>query len=117
MTLQEVYQMLSDIITADKVAYRMFPKNEAPELPYIIYFEGPSDNMTADNQVYVPVMELNIEVYFDIELGKDPALEKEIEDKLNEYQLVWSKDEETIDSENMIEIIYQTEVIRNVRSE
>ena len=36
MTLQEIYQMLSDIITADKVAYRMFPKNEAPELPYII---------------------------------------------------------------------------------
>lgn len=112
MTLQEIYQMLSSIITADKVTYRMFPKKEAPELPYIIYFEGPSNNIAADNQVYVPVMELNIEVYFDLELGKDPVLEKDIEDKLNEYQLVWSKDEEIIDSENMIEVIYQTEVMK-----
>ena len=117
MTLQEIYTMLCSIMTADKVTYRMFPKNEAPELPYIIYFEGPSDNVKADNQVYVPVMELNIEVYFDKESGKDPDLEKEIEDKLNENQLVWSKDEEVIESENMIEVIYQTEVIRNGRSE
>lgn len=117
MTLQEIYSMLYTILPEEKVTYRAFPENEAPELPYIIYFEGPSDNMSADNQVYAPVMELNIEVYFDIEEGKDPALEALIENTLNEYGLVWAKDEEVIDSENMIEVIYTTEVIRNGRSE
>lgn len=117
MTLQEIYTMLCSIMTADKVAYRMFPINQAPALPYIIYFEGPSDNVSADNQVYVPVMELNIEVYFDVETGKDPELEELIEATLNENQIVWTKDETVIDSENMIEVIYQAEVIRNGRSE
>lgn len=117
MTLQEIYSMLCSIMAEDKVAYRMFPENEAPELPYIIYFEGPSDNVAADNQVYVPVMELNIEVYFDVEEGKDPELEQLIEQTLNDHQIVWAKDEEVIDSENMIEVIYTTEVIRDGRSE
>lgn len=117
MTLQEIYTMLCSIMTEEKVTYRMFPENEAPELPYIIYFEGPSDNVAADNQVYVPVMELNIEVYFDVEAGKDPEIEQLIEQTLNDHQIVWTKDEEVIDSENMIEVIYTTEVIRDVRSE
>lgn len=113
MTLAEIKTMLVSILSEDKIAYRMFPVNEAPELPYIIFNESTSNNFSSDNEVYVPVVEIIIEAYVDIEEGKDLGLEEDIEDALNGAGLVWSKDEDVIDSENMYLTTYTMEVIKD----
>lgn len=110
MTINEIYQMICQVISSDKVAYWTFPEKQAPELPYIIYFEDSSDNFSADNQVYVPISRFYVELYTHIESGRNFTLENQIETKLNQNSIVWSKEYTILDSENMIEVIYEMEV-------
>lgn len=111
MTYESIFQMLKGIEGYSDVAYRLFPKDKVPPLPYIVYYTESSNNVAADNQVFVHAEELVIEAYFDQEYGKRPDLEQNIENTLNQNHIVWDKEEEFIESENLIEIIYTTEVI------
>lgn len=106
------YKEVADLIKAFglKYAYYSFPEKAAPPLPYVLFYFPNSDNFSADNQVYKKVAALNIEFY---SRNKDFLNEENIEAVLNDRGIVWEKSESYLDSENMFEVLYQTEVVIN----
>lgn len=66
-----------------------------------------TDNFSADGVVYQAIDELNIELYSE---EKDPEAEKKIADWLTENGLFFEKQEYYIESEKMIQVIFETEV-------
>ena len=108
MKLKELHKELESISGFEgKVAYRSFPKKEAPNLPFICYLETGSDNFDADNYAYFKVKEVAIELY---SKEKDLASEEAIEKKLDEIGIPFDKDETYITSEQCYETIYTVEV-------
>ena len=91
-------------------AYLSFPIGEAPNLPYIVYYYRSSSNVAADDTVYQRVMALNIELYTPT---KSFEAEATVEAVLDANNVVWDKTETYIDSENMYEVLYQTEIFIN----
>ena len=102
--LIKLYEILNSICGFEgKVAYRMFPINEAPELPFICYLETNTENFKADGRVYKKIQNIDIELYTPI---KDEASESLVEQALNDNDIAWDKDEEYLDDEHCYEIIY-----------
>lgn len=66
-----------------------------------------TDNFSADGVVYQEIDELNIELYSE---EKDLEAEKKIADWLTENGLFFEKQEYYIESEKMIQVIFETEV-------
>lgn len=91
----------------NKVAYRSFPKGEAPALPFICFLETGPNIVFADNTVYYSVSAFDIELY---SRYRDPASEKLVEEKLKENNITWDKDIEYIDDQKCYEVIYTVEV-------
>lgn len=108
MTLSELGTKLEGIEGFEnKVAYRFFPENEAPDLPYICYLANDSNNMYADNITYVKDTNVDIELYSRL---KDELSEKKIEDMLDDNMIPYTKDEVYISTEKCYQIIYSVEV-------
>lgn len=108
MTLSEVSEMLNSITGfKNKVTYRAFPVNKAPELPFICYLDTYTDNFFADNKVYTIIQELDIELYSQL---KDITSEALIEAAFNSHGLTWQKSEEYISDEDMYEVVYTVTV-------
>lgn len=103
VTLEQIKVMLES--TGLPVTYRAWPKNKAPNLPYICYLVAYSNNFGADNAVYYPISHLQIELYTNL---KDPETEDNVEKALS--SLFWEKSEYYIDSEQCYQIIYEIEV-------
>lgn len=100
--------MLNSIPGFDKkVAYRAFPKDKAPKLPYICYLETQTQNFTADNKVYEVIQGLDIELYTKT---KSPDTESQVEAVLNNNGIVWEKYEDYIEDEEVYMITYEVEV-------
>lgn len=109
MTLQELYTALKAI--GYPVAYSHFedtPQNPAPNPPFIVCREAYSNDLMADNQNYVPVSNVQIELYTD---RKDPAAEAAVQNKLKELGLPYSKIETYIEDERLFQVIYETQLI------
>ena len=101
-------------------AYYQFPKgtDQFPEgtgkgPPYVCFFYPNDDDLHADNHNYVRIRQLVIELYTD---EKDLGLEATVEGVLPSHDLAYSYAEEFLDSAQMHETIYTTEVIINVDS-
>lgn len=108
MSFEEVRQMLESIPGfSEKVAYRAFPENEAPALPFICFYEEGTDNVFADDTVIVEKTNITIELYEDF---RSREIEKAIEETLTTNHLPWNRDPEWIDDERMWMIIYEIEV-------
>lgn len=106
--LEELRQLLESIKGfRNKVAYRAFPVNEAPKLPFICYLETGTDNFYADNTVYQSASVVDIELY---SRNRDRVSEKLIEEKLRENHITWTKNFEYIEDEKCYETIYTVEV-------
>ena len=106
MTLSELKTALEGVNNnafKDKVAYRAFPVGAAPALPFICFMETESSNFFADAKVYKKVQGVDIEFYSD---QKDTASEGAIEEMLNSNQILWDKTETYIDSQNMLQVVY-----------
>lgn len=97
-------------------AYDHFAEGESPQPPFICYLLPGSDNFAADGSVYFKRSEVRLELYTD---KKDPALEQQVEDVLDEYHIFYNKTETYIPSERLYEVLYQfeTEVNQNVEKE
>lgn len=108
MTYQEVAQMIESI--GLPYAYYSFPEKQAPKLPYIVFYYPNSDDFSADNSNYVPISQLNIELY---SKDKNFALEKSVEDVLKANEIFYDKSETYINSENMYEVLYETQIVIN----
>lgn len=80
------------------IQYRAFQVGNAPELPYILFFEDDSDNFMADNHNYYDVLNVVCELYSD---EKDIELETKLQKLLYDLEIEYNTQETFIDSENM----------------
>lgn len=103
MEVSEIYELLSK--TMLPVAYQMFPEDEIPELPILIYTIPYSSNFSADGCVYSKGNHVQIDLYTG---KKEPETEKKVEDILSGYY--WEKTEEYLDEEQCYRIMYEMEV-------
>ena len=106
MTFKEIAEMIEDI--GLPFTYYSFPEGAAPLLPYIVYYYPGTNNIPADNKVYVINQTLNIELYT---RTKDFDQEAAVEAVLEANGLVWDKSETYINEEHMFEVLYEMEVI------
>ncbi len=84
-------------------AYDHFTDDDAPAVPFIVYLTPASANFAADARVYKTGQAVHLELYTDT---KDPHLERQIEARLNEGQIVWNKTETWIATERLYEVLY-----------
>ena len=104
MTAQQLSNILETIPGfGDRVAMNAFPDGEAPELPWIVYRQTSANRFLADNRVYYNSPVFVIELYTEV---KSPETEKTLESALASAELIWTKDEEYLDSERCYMIIY-----------
>lgn len=89
-------------------AYYQFPNDTPQAPPFICFFYPDNNDVIADNSNYQKIERLVIELYTDY---KDFLLEAAVESVLTSYGLVFSRDEEFLDSERMHETIYESNVI------
>lgn len=108
MTYEEINEMIDAI--GLPYAYYTFPVNEAPNLPYIVFYYPKSDNMPADDEVYQRIDSLNIELYTPTKSFDD---EQAVETVLAANHMVWDKTETYLNSEHMYEVLYEMEIIIN----
>lgn len=104
MTLKELQTALNAVYST---AYWSFPEGQAPAMPYMTYFETPSDNFGADNKVYHKRNRVSIEL---LTRHKDQTAEGNVESKLDSLGLFWNKDETHLDDEDAYEVVYYVEV-------
>lgn len=110
MTLAELKTALEGVNNnafKDKVAYRAFNVGSAPALPFICFMETESNNFLADSKVYQKITQVDVELY---SKEKDTASEAAIESMFDSNLIVWSKYEEYIESENVLEVVYEVSI-------
>ena len=103
--MEELLQILSE--TQIPFAYHHFAEGESPEPPFICYLLPESNNFSADGKVYYKINEVHIELYTDL---KDLAVERQLEDVLDEHGIFYNKSETWIESEKLYEVLYTFEM-------
>lgn len=106
MNYEDIVNMLEE--TNLPFAYDHFAEGEALEPPFICFLFPGTSNVFADNVVWQKINDLNIELYTN---KKEPALEAGLEDVLTAHEFPYEKSEVWIESENMYEVLYQTQMI------
>ena len=104
MTAKQLSNILETIPGfVDRVAMNAFPEGEAPELPWIVYRQTSANRLLADNRVYYNSPVFVIELYTEV---KSPETEAALESALASAELIWTKDEDYLDSERCYMITY-----------
>lgn len=106
MTTREVAAMIAEI--GIPYAYYQFPEGTEQATPFACFFYSGDNDFKADNSNYQKIEHLIIEVYTD---NKDFTLEATVENVLASHEMVWTRDEEWIESERMVEVIYEMDVV------
>lgn len=106
MNLTEFKKILET--TELPVAYRSFPEEDVPELPFICYLETGTTNFAADGVVYQKISEIAVELYTK---NKNVTLEERVEKALSSFY--WNKEEDYLDDEKCYMIVYTLEVLLN----
>lgn len=88
--------------------YYSFPVEQAPNLPYIVFYYPDYNDLGADNINYQTIAQLNIELYTE---QKNFELEKQVEDVLKSNGLYFDKNETYIQQEQMYEVLYEIEIV------
>lgn len=110
MTLADLYNELDNITEVKgKVRYRAFPPSEIPKPPYICYLVTDSNNFNADNIVFSPGDNIDIELYTSI---RDFALENKLEAALARLEIPWTRTDSYQTSEEVYIIIYSITIRR-----
>ena len=109
MTTQEVAAMVAEI--GVPYAYYQFPDNTEQATPFVCFFFFRDNDFLADDSNYRKIEHLIIEVYTD---NKDFELEQTVESVLASHGMVWTRDEEWIGSERMLEVVYEMDVFIEV---
>lgn len=89
------------------ITYYSYPEKHAPDLPYAVYYFPGERPDPADDKQWTGIRELNIELY---SREKDFMLEYKVDEILRSYGLIYTKTETYLNTENMFQILYQTEV-------
>ena len=106
MTTQEVATMVASI--GIPYAYYQFPEGTEQATPFACFFYAYDNDLKADDSNYQKIEHLILEVYTD---NKDFETEATVEAALASYGMVWSRSEEWIDTERMLEVIYEMDVV------
>lgn len=106
MTYKQIATMISSI--GLPYAYYQFPEGTAQPTPFICFYYPNRNDFLADDSNYQKIEHLIIELYTD---NKDFGLEQSVEAALEGAGLVYTRSEEWIDTERMLEVIYETDVI------
>ena len=106
MTFKEIEDMVAE--TGLEYVYYSFPEHEAPPLPYVVFYYPSNDDFGADNYNYVPIVNLNIELYTE---NKDFETEATVENVLESHGIFFSKTESFLDSEEMYEVLYEMQIV------
>lgn len=109
MTTQEVAAMVAEI--GVPTAYYQFPEGTGQATPFVCFFYSGDNDMLADDSNYQKIEHLIIELYTD---NKDFELEQTVESVLASHGMVWTRAEEWIDTERMLEVVYEMDVILEV---
>lgn len=104
MKLSDLYGALKTVCS--NVAYREFVTPVEP--PFICYLFTRSDDLMADDVNFLDISEFDIELYTD---KKDPSLEASLEDALRSLGLTWTREETSVESEHLNEVVYSVPVI------
>lgn len=107
MTYQEIKAALEE--TGLPVVYNAWEIGQAPALPYIVFTYPNNSDFMGDNQNYVEIVALDVELYTK---RKNIALEKQVETVLKKY-FQYGKTSMWIEDEQMNETLYTTEVVIN----
>lgn len=105
MTTQELYAGLAAL--GYPVAYSRFAEGNVPEPPFITYYYPGTENFSADGIVYMPINEVDVELY---DVKKNLEAEQQIEAFLTSNKIFYEKLEYYIESEKMIQVIYEFEL-------
>ena len=105
MTYEEINEMMAEM--GLHFAYHHFAEGESPEPPFLLFLSPGENVFSADNVRYHSFKQLDIELYTD---RKAPALEEEIEAVLTQHEIYFTKTEIYIESENLYEVLYESEV-------
>ena len=95
-TLAELYEQLKTL--GIPVAYRVFPKDENPELPYLVYYRNGTTSLIADNHNYHMVPYIVVELYCEV---RDDLLELALEAIFEEMEVPFEKYDVYIEEEQM----------------
>ena len=106
MTYKEVADMIAS--AGLPYAYYEFPDDTPQTPPFICFYFPDSDDFFADNQNYVGIRRLYVELYTN---EKDFDLESTVEGVLTANGLTFRKSDDYINSERMWQTLYEMEVI------
>lgn len=104
----EIAKMLEKIETdaAIPITYYSWRENQAPSLPYAVYFYSGTRTEAADNTNHIRIDTLVIELYTK---QKDFETEIALEQILSDFEAVYTKQETFLNTEGMFDIIYTME--------
>lgn len=104
------YKQVADMIKGLNIpyTYNLFPNNIAPEPPYIVFNYPRRNDFGADDENYVGIEILNIELYT---ATKNFTLENTVETTLTTNGFYFTKNEEYIAKEKMFQISYVMQFI------
>ena len=104
------YKAIADMIATIGLpyAYYEFPDDTPQTPPFICFYFPDSDDFFADNQNYVGIRRLYVELYTN---EKDFDLESTVEGVLAANGLTFRKSDDYINSEKMWQTLYEMEVI------
>lgn len=101
-------EMLNDI--GIPYAFREFPMQSddytPPDPPFICYLLGKSNNISADNKIWMKNKNVSIELYTD---SKDLDCEKKVTDVLDDNEIVYETEETKLDDDRLYEVIFSFE--------
>ena len=103
--MEKLLQMLQEMQIP--FSYHHFAEGEAVNPPFICYLLPGSNNFSADGKVYFKINEVRIELYTDL---KDLAVEQQVEDILDKYEIFYNKSETWIEGERLYEVLYTFEM-------
>jgi len=106
MTYIEVASMIDNI--GISYAYYQFPEGTDQACPFICFYYAYDNDFLAENINYQPIRTLIVELYTDI---KDFSIEQTVEEALNSHKLVYSRDENYLDSEKMNMVTYTCQIV------
>ncbi len=99
MNLKNLFAVLRT--TGLSVVYRQW--EQAPALPYLVYYVSDSANFGADNAVYLETLNCTVELYSD---KKHPETEALVENAFRAADLYYEKSESWIAEESLCLVAY-----------
>lgn len=91
------------------VAYESFLEHQ--DMPFIIYTNPDSESFNADNQTYVELMDVDVELYSPI---RDFATEEKIKKLLNELRLPFTSIGAFIEEEEMYQRVFSVRLYQKL---